>query len=60
MDWLAREDLLTYEEIATVARVCVERFGFEGIRLTLGTMAGPELAANQSGELVRFTLPSAG
>ena len=26
------------------------RFGFEGIRLTLATTAGPELAANQSGE----------
>ncbi len=26
------------------------RFGFEGIRMTLATMAGPELAANQSGE----------
>lgn len=28
----------------------LERFGFEGIRRTLGTTAGPELAANQSGE----------
>jgi NAD+ synthase (glutamine-hydrolysing) len=26
------------------------RFGFEGIRLTLATTAGPELAADQSGE----------
>ena len=26
------------------------RFGFEGIRMTLGTTAGPELAENQSGE----------
>ena len=26
------------------------RFGFEGIRMTLGTTAGPELAQNQSGE----------
>jgi NAD+ synthase (glutamine-hydrolysing) len=26
------------------------RFGFEGIRMTLGTVAGPELAADQSGE----------
>ena len=26
------------------------RFGFEGIRMTLDTVAGPELAANQSGE----------
>jgi GTP 3',8-cyclase len=36
MDWLARDDLLGYEEIERVARVCVERFGFEGIRITGG------------------------
>ncbi len=36
MDWLARTDLLTYEEIERVARVCVERFGFDGIRITGG------------------------
>ena len=36
MPWLPREDLLTYEELARVARVCVERFGFDGIRLTGG------------------------
>jgi cyclic pyranopterin phosphate synthase len=36
MDWLSRGDLLTYEEIERVARVCVERFGFDGIRLTGG------------------------
>ncbi|MCK6587453.1 MAG: NAD(+) synthase [Polyangiaceae bacterium] len=28
----------------------LDRYGFEGIRMTLGTTAGPELAANQSGE----------
>jgi GTP 3',8-cyclase len=36
MDWLPREQLLTYEEIARIARVCVSRFGFESIRLTGG------------------------
>ena len=36
MDWLARSDLLSYEEIERVARVCVERFDFTGIRLTGG------------------------
>jgi cyclic pyranopterin phosphate synthase len=36
MRWLPRDELLTYEEIARVARVCVERFGFEAIRLTGG------------------------
>src|SRR5918997_4749242 len=36
MDWLPRADLLTYEEIERVAGVCVERFGFDGIRITGG------------------------
>ena len=36
MEWLPRADLLTYEEIERVARVCVERFGFTGIRVTGG------------------------
>ena len=31
-----RTDLLTYEEQARVARVCVERFGFESVRITGG------------------------
>jgi cyclic pyranopterin phosphate synthase len=36
MAWLPRTEVLTYEEIARVARVCAERFGFEAIRLTGG------------------------
>ena len=36
MPWLPRHDLLTYEELARVARICVEQFGFDGIRLTGG------------------------
>ncbi|MDQ2825853.1 MAG: GTP 3',8-cyclase MoaA [Actinomycetota bacterium] len=36
MDWLDRSDLLSFEEIERVARICVERFGFGGIRLTGG------------------------
>jgi cyclic pyranopterin phosphate synthase len=36
MDWLPRTEVLSYEEIARVARCCVERFGFEAIRLTGG------------------------
>jgi NAD+ synthase (glutamine-hydrolysing) len=35
--------------IALIGRL-LERFGHEGIRRTLATTAGPELAANQSGE----------
>jgi GTP 3',8-cyclase len=36
MAWLPREEILTFEEIERIARICVERFGFEGIRLTGG------------------------
>ena len=36
LDWLPRSELLTFEEITRVARVCVERFGFDSIRLTGG------------------------
>ena len=36
MQWLPREDILTFEEIERLARVCVERFGVDGLRLTGG------------------------
>jgi cyclic pyranopterin phosphate synthase len=36
MQWLPRDELLTYEEHARIARVCVERFGFDAIRITGG------------------------
>jgi GTP 3',8-cyclase len=36
MKWLPREDILSFEEIERFARVCIERFGFDGIRLTGG------------------------
>jgi cyclic pyranopterin phosphate synthase len=36
MDWLPRNEILTFEELERIARVCVERFGFTGIRLTGG------------------------
>ena len=36
MEWLDRADLLTYEEQTRVARVCVERWGFDAIRVTGG------------------------
>jgi cyclic pyranopterin phosphate synthase len=36
MQWLPRADVLTFEELARVARICVERYGFDGIRLTGG------------------------
>ena len=36
MVWQPRDHLLTFEEIERVARVCVEQFGFDSIRLTGG------------------------
>jgi cyclic pyranopterin phosphate synthase len=36
MDWLPRSQVLTFEEIERIARVCVERFGVDSIRLTGG------------------------
>ena len=36
MAWVPREEILTFEEIERVARVCVERYGFDSIRLTGG------------------------
>jgi cyclic pyranopterin phosphate synthase len=36
MQWMPRSDILTFEEIERIARICVERYGFDGIRLTGG------------------------
>ena len=36
MVWVPREDVLTFEEVERIARVCVERFGVDSIRLTGG------------------------
>lgn len=36
MEWLERSDLLSFEEIERVARVVVEKFGVESVRLTGG------------------------
>ncbi|HEY8543651.1 MAG TPA: GTP 3',8-cyclase MoaA [Acidimicrobiales bacterium] len=36
MRWMPREELLTFEEITRVARVCVEVLGIDSIRLTGG------------------------
>jgi cyclic pyranopterin phosphate synthase len=43
MVWLPRTELLTYEELARVARVCTERFGFDAVRVTGGE---PTVRAN--------------
>jgi cyclic pyranopterin phosphate synthase len=36
MTWLPREEILSFEEIERLARVCVERLGVDGLRLTGG------------------------
>ena len=36
MDWLPRDEVLTFEEIERIARVMVDRFGIDSIRLTGG------------------------
>lgn len=36
LDWVPRDQVLTFEEITRIARVGVEQFGFDGIRLTGG------------------------
>ncbi len=36
MNWLPRSEVLTFEEIERIARVCVEHFGIDSVRLTGG------------------------
>ena len=36
MQWLPRSEVLPFEEIERIARVCVEHFGIDSIRLTGG------------------------
>lgn len=36
MQWMPRSEILTFEEIERLARICVQRYGFDGIRLTGG------------------------
>jgi GTP 3',8-cyclase len=36
LEWLPRDQVLTFEEIERIARVCVEGFGIDSIRLTGG------------------------
>jgi cyclic pyranopterin phosphate synthase len=43
MTWLPRSEVLTFEEIERLARLLVERYGIEGIRLTGGE---PTVRAN--------------
>jgi GTP 3',8-cyclase len=36
LQWVPREEILRFEEIERIARLCVERFGIDGIRITGG------------------------
>lgn len=36
LEWLPREEVLSFEEITRLARILVERYGFDSIRLTGG------------------------
>lgn len=36
LEWLDRSELLTFEEIERIARICVERWGIDSLRLTGG------------------------
>src|SRR5260370_9138489 len=40
MQWLPRQEILTFEEIERIARLLVERYGFTSIRLTGGEPTG--------------------
>ncbi|MGI8758764.1 MAG: GTP 3',8-cyclase MoaA [Acidimicrobiales bacterium] len=73
MTWVDRNEVLTFEEIERVAGVCVERFGFDSIRLTGGepTMRahlpvlvaklarlGVDLAMTTNGSVLRSQAPA--
>ncbi len=60
MQWLPREDLLTFEELERLARVFVERFNVDGLRLTGGE---PTVRAHLPvlvAKLARLRLPASG
>ena len=60
MQWVPRNDLLSFEEIERISRVCVEHFGFTGIRLTGGE---PTVRAHLPvlvERLAKLTVPSTG
>jgi len=45
LDWLKREELLTFEEITRITKILVEHYGIKSVRLTGGE---PTLRANLS------------
>lgn len=53
LQWIARDELLTYEELARIARICVDRFGFESVRVT----GGEPLVRTHVTRLVEYLAP---
>jgi cyclic pyranopterin phosphate synthase len=53
LPWVDRSELLTYEELARIATVCVERWDFDGIRIT----GGEPLVRARLPELLRMLAP---
>jgi cyclic pyranopterin phosphate synthase len=64
MVWQPRDQLLSFEEIERITAVCVERYGFESVRLTGGepTVRAhlPELVARLAGLGVKVSLTTNG
>ncbi|MCU1459708.1 MAG: molybdenum cofactor biosynthesis protein [Actinomycetia bacterium] len=53
LPWVDRADLLSYEELARIATICVERWDFDGVRIT----GGEPLVRARVPELVRLLSP---
>lgn len=64
MEWLPRDDVLSFEEIERIARLLVDRYGFDSIRLTGGepTVRAhlPELVRRLSGLGVDLSITTNG
>jgi cyclic pyranopterin phosphate synthase len=60
MAWLPRSEVLTFEEIERVARVCVEGFGVDSIRLTGGEPTVRAHLATLVAKLARLRVPDDG
>jgi len=53
LQWIDRDELLTYEELARIARICVDCFGFEAVRIT----GGEPLVRAHMTRLVEYLAP---
>ena len=52
LKWLPREEVLSYEELHRLARICVETFEVDGIRLTGGEASLLQALARRAGEIL--------